>query len=126
MSDRFVRGAVVARARRFGVVWQDDAAGLVILPLLRARPAMRHDVPLSLGELVECGAAVPDAAIRPRCSAPITRVSQVQVGTVPPDLMCRVVQAMVRVHVEASAEARWSGDRVHRERARQNCMQERG
>ena len=122
---RFARGAVVARDRRFGVVWLDDKAGLVLLPILRPKQAMRHDVELQLCDLIACGAPIDGAVLRPRCSSPVRRNGQLQVGTVPPALMCRVIRALVLVIADLDTETRWAMHRQHVRRATANLQTER-
>lgn len=119
---RYLRGAVVMRGHRYGVVWSHDARGLVLLPIDRPDREGRGDVLLDLSDLIACGTPVAHAAIRPAPFGPVAPDRQVQVGTVPGPVMCRVVQALVRLAAETAAIERWSGDRAHQARERRSAV----
>ena len=120
---RFERGAVVVRDGRFGVVWHDDAAGLVVLPI-ECGTARPHDV--LIDNTMPLGFAMIDARIRVadvRIRANRINVEpsgHVQVGTLPAPIACRLMHAIVRHCADALAVAKWTPVENHRRMATDN------
>ncbi len=124
MSDPLLRGAVVLSGRGFSVVWETRAAGaeLVLLPILRPRKPMAHDIPLELADLVATAVTIPSAVIRPRPQAPVASSGLKQVGTVGGRLLCRVVLGVIRTDTEAGIVRKWTDDERHRRNADDRCV----
>ena len=100
---------------RRSVVWEVRGEHeLVLLPIIVSRKFWRHDVLLSLADLVACGGSVAHSVIRPLRNEPSPRRGEILVGEVPGGTMCRVVHGVVRAIEEARIELRLGDERRHR------------
>ena len=127
MSDPLQRGSVVLRGRRLSVVWDVRGDELVLLPVIVPTRFFRHDVILSLADLVALGGARASSVIRPVRQAAVPLAGHDLVGAVPGGTMCRVVHGVVRAIAEAEVELKLLDERRHRQRAfGERCVNMRG
>lgn len=125
---RFDRGAIVVRDGQFGVVWLDDANGLVLLPIERGE-AQPHDV--LIDDTMPLGFAMIDARIRVfsvrirarRTGTPAS--GQVQIGTLAPALVCRLMHSVAKHYAAEAEHAKWTAGEQHRRLARANAVASR-
>ena len=118
MPDALLRrGCVVARGRRYGVVWAVLKGQLELIPILDPHHAWAHDVELSEEERIACGVPIRNAVIRAAVRSLAAPQDHRLAGTLPPAVACRLCQAVIRAHVDIGVRERWACDREHRERA---------
>ena len=116
MSDPLQRGSVVLRGRRMSVVWDVTGEELVLLPVFVPERFFRHNVILSLADLVAMGGPPAHSVIRPVREGAVPRAGHDLVGAVPGQTMCRVVHGVVRAIAEAEVELKLLAERRHRQR----------
>ena len=103
------RGSIVQNGRAIGVVWENRPDSVVLFPIRPGTPRRRSDVAIEyLPDRIAC--QLPGDAIV--CvGRPIVSTGQTWIGELSGPAMCLVVQAVVRLTVEARTEAKWEGDR---------------
>jgi hypothetical protein len=123
MPDALRRGSVVVRGRSYAVVWAIAGTSVTVLPIVAAG-ASRHRAELELPIEEELALGLPlGRAVRVASRRNEQLADLELLGELPGEVMCRVVQAMVRLEVARSTETRWEADRAHR--AHQHDMTER-